>query len=171
MERCTVNDVTPGEVIVRAATASDAPLIASIWHLGWRDGHEGHVPEELLRARDEESFHSRALRRVADTTVVAVDGTIAGFVMVVGDEIEQVYVAREQRGSGVAAVLLAHAERIVASHGHRYAWLAVVAGNSRARRFYQRNGWSDQGPIDYPAATASGPVLVPAHRYQKDVTG
>jgi GNAT superfamily N-acetyltransferase len=158
------------EIGIRPATGADAPIVATIWHRGWLDGHEGHVPDELVSARSEASFLLRASRRVADTTVATVDGAVAGFVMVVDDEVEQVYVAQAHRGSGVAAALLLRAEQVVAGNGHRSAWLAVVAGNARARRFYERNGWVDQGPIDYPAATDGDPVSVPAHRYEKPVT-
>jgi GNAT superfamily N-acetyltransferase len=89
--------------------------------------------------------------------------------MVVGDEVEQVYVDADHRGSGVAALLLAEAERLVAGNGHAQAWLAVVGGNTRARRFYERNGWHDEGPFEYAAATADGPIAVPCQRYVKSV--
>jgi GNAT superfamily N-acetyltransferase len=130
----------------------------------------GHVSEELVRARTEASFRSRASERIADTTVATVDGALAGFVMVVDDEVEQVYVAQAHRGTGVAAALLERAEQIVAGNGHESAWLAVVAGNARARRFYERSGWIDQGPIDYPAASDDGPISVASRRYAKRVS-
>lgn len=156
--------------MLRPATNADALAIAAIWSRGWRDGHEGHVPDRLLEARTYESFKSRAAGRVNDAVVAVVDGNVAGFVMVMEDEVEQVYVAQEHRGTGVASMLLAEAERIVAANGHERAWLAVVAGNARARRFYERHGWIDEGLIRYPAATASGAILVDAHRYAKRVT-
>ena len=80
-------------VMLRQATANDAPKIAEIWHLGWRDGHLGFVPEELVAARHEDSFRIRAAQRVSDTAVAVINGEVAGFMMVVGDEVEQVYVA------------------------------------------------------------------------------
>lgn len=128
------------------------------------------MSDELVRARTEASFRSRASLRVPDTTIATVDGAVAGFIMVVEDEVEQVYVARPHRGTGVAAALLARAEEIVADNGHESAWLAVVSGNARARRFYERNGWIDAGLIDYPAATDDGSVSIPANRYDKRVT-
>jgi GNAT superfamily N-acetyltransferase len=87
--------------------------------------------------------------------------------MVVDDEVEQVYVAQAHRGTAVAAALLAEAERLVAAGGHERAWLAVVAGNTRARRFYERNGWADEGPFEHSAEGPAGPIRVPAHRYVK----
>ena len=154
---------------LRSATPDDAPAIARIWYDGWRDGHLGHVPDELVTARTPASFDQRAAARVGDTVVASVDGAVAGFIMVVGDEVEQVYVAGDHRGTGLAAVLLNEAERLVAANGHDQAWLAVAAGNARARRFYERGGWTDDGLFDYPAATADGPMPVPCHRYVKDV--
>jgi GNAT superfamily N-acetyltransferase len=156
-------------VTVRPATLADSSMVAEIWHRGWRDGHEGNVPDELAAVRTSESFRARASQRTSDTAVATVGETVAGFVMVVEDEVEQVYVAAEYRGTRVAGVLLAEAERLVATNGHDRAWLAVVAGNSRARRFYERHCWIDDGLMDYSATTANGPILIQAHRYAKRV--
>jgi ribosomal protein S18 acetylase RimI-like enzyme len=153
--------------IIRPAIAEDAPAVADIWREGWRDGHLGHVPDELVAVRTPETFQTRAAERVDDTSVAVVDGKVAGFVMVVGDEVEQVYVASASRGSGLAAVLLAEAERLVAAGGHQRAWLAVAPGNARARRFYERSGWIDEGPFEYRAKVAGGTIAVPCQRYVK----
>ena len=75
---------------LRPGTASDAAEVARIWHQGWRDGHLGSVPDQLLPERDEASFIERAPKRVADTTVLEVDGGVAGFIMILGDEADQV---------------------------------------------------------------------------------
>ena len=154
---------------VRPAAAGDADAIAAIWYAGWRDGHLGHVPAELVAVRTEESFSARAGERISDATVAVVDDQVAGFVMVMGDEVEQVYVGRDHRGSGVAGTLLAEAERQVKANGHGTAWLAVATGNARARRFYERNGWTDDGAFDYQAPAGRGTLPVPCHRYVKPV--
>jgi GNAT superfamily N-acetyltransferase len=154
-------------VTLRAARAEDGGDIAEVWHSGWQDGHLGLVPQELVDARTEASFRQRASERIADTTVAAVDGAVVGFVMVVDDEVEQVYVSAAHRGTGVAKVLIGEAERQVRASGHRRAWLAVVAGNTRARAFYERAGWVDEGPFDYAAAAEDGPIAVPCRRYAK----
>jgi len=156
-------------VVLRPARAEDAPAVAEIWRTGWRDGHLGHVPDELVAARTPESFDVRAAERVGDTVVALLGETVAGFVMTAGDEVEQVYVGAGQRGTGVAALLLAEAERLVHHGGHERAWLAVVAGNTRARAFYARHGWTDEGPFDHHAEGPDGPITVPAHRYVKRV--
>ena len=91
--------------------------------------------------------------------------------MIVHDaEVEQVYVAREARGRGVADLLLRRAEATVAARFGR-AWLAVAPGNVRARRFYERSGWHDAGGFEYAAEVANGTLAVPCRRYEKAVTG
>jgi GNAT superfamily N-acetyltransferase len=156
-------------VMLRQGSQKDASDIAEIWHLGWRDGHLGFVPQELVEARTEESFRARAAARAGETTVALIDGAIAGFIIVVDDEVEQVYVSESHRGTGVAGVLISQAERQVRANGHSKAWLAVVAGNERARAFYERSGWHDEGPFIYATATEIGPIEVPCHRYTKHV--
>lgn len=154
---------------LRPGTSEDAGAVAEIWYLGWQDAHRGNVPDDLVVARTKEPFWERAAQRVGDTVVVTVDGQVAGFVMVVDDEVDQVYVPADHRGSGVAVALLGAAEQQVAANGHGKAWLAVVAGNARARKFYERQGRTDEGRFDHEAPSDSGPILVPAHRYVKSV--
>lgn len=157
-------------VTIRPGRAADAAVVARIWHDGWRYRHRGHVPPELLAAPTPESFVVRARQQVDITAVATVDGAVAGFVMVVGDEVEQVYVAAEHRGGRVQDALLAEAERRVRDGGHAEAWLAIVAGNTRARRFCERQGWTDEGLFDHAAPSETGPTSVPSHRYVKRVT-
>ena len=158
----------PPGVLLRAASVEDVEDIAVLWHRGWRDGHLGHVPEALHPFRRLVDFQQRVPPRIP-TTTVAVGGTeIVGFVTVHDDEVEQVYVAASARGSGVAALLLRHGETVVAAR-HPKAWLAVAVGNARARRFYERQGWTDAAALDYPAETAAGPIPVPCRRYEKVV--
>ena len=153
--------------MLRRARPAEAPVVAEIWHAGWADGHLGHVPDELVAIRDAADFRARAAARIDDVHIALVDGEVAGFVMTRGDEVEQVYVSGDHRGSGVADTLLADAERRIRAAGFERTWLAVVAGNARARRFYERRGWVDEGPIVYEAPGPGGPIDVPAHRYAK----
>jgi GNAT superfamily N-acetyltransferase len=157
-------------ILLRPATPGDAPHVAEIWCAGWLDAHLGGVPHELVAARTPDSFQRRAAERVRDTTVATVGGSVAGFMMVVRDEVEQIYVAREHRGRGVAQQLLTAAEQQVADNGFGEAWLAVVAFNARARAFYTRAGWIDRGLFNYQAFGEAGPINVPAHRYTKCVS-
>ncbi|HEY3528333.1 MAG TPA: GNAT family N-acetyltransferase [Nocardioides sp.] len=158
--------------ILRPATTDDVESIADLFHRGWHDAHPGKVPDGLTERRTREAFGDRVARRVAETnetTVAEVDGAVAGFIMIDGDEVEQVYVDRAFRGSGVAAVLLTAAERQVAAGGHRLAWLAVVVGNDRAQAFYRRQGWVDEGDLPYPVTALGETFISPCRRFTKRV--
>jgi GNAT superfamily N-acetyltransferase len=158
--------------ILRPATIDDIEAIADLFHRGWHDAHPGHVPDGLTERRTASAFHDRVARRVAETdetTVADADGEIAGFIMVAGDEAEQVYVDRGFRGSGLAARLLTEAERQIAAGGHDVAWLAVVRGNERARAFYAKQGWVDEGDLDYPVTALGETFVSPCRRFSKRV--
>ena len=154
---------------LRPATPDDMATVADIWHAGWHVTHPGHVPDGLTARRPLAAFHDRAPGRVDDTTVAERDGSIVGFLMVTGDEVEQVYVAPPAFGTGVADLLLAEGERQVAAGGHGVAWLAVARGNARARRFYERQGWADEGDLDYPVVALGESFISPCRRYTKSV--
>ena len=160
------------EPILRPATPDDVDAIAELFHRGWHDAHPGNVPEGLTERRTAEAFHDRVAQRVAETyetTVAEVDGEIAGFIMVDGDEAEQVYVDRAFRGTSVAGTLLTEAERQVAAAGHEVAWLAVVRGNDRAQAFYLKQGWVDEGDLDYPVTALGETFISPCRRFTKRV--
>jgi putative acetyltransferase len=154
--------------VIRPAQPSDVRAVAEIWHEGWHDAHAGHVPDGLTAARTLPAFRERVEAAVPVTTVAVVEAGVAGFVMVVDDEVEQVFVARRHRGGGVAEVLLDEAERQVAA-AYDVAWLAVVAGNARARRFYERRGWVDEGDLPYEVTAAGETFVSPCRRYTKRV--
>ncbi len=156
--------------ILRPATVDDIDAIADLFHRGWHDAHPGHVPAGLTERRTPAAFHERVAHRVTETdetTVADADGEVAGFIMVAGDEAEQVYVDRRFRGSGLAATLLTEAERQIAAGGHDVAWLAVVRGNERARAFYAKQGWVDEGDLDYPVTALGETYISPCRRFSK----
>src|SRR5207245_6720904 len=146
-------------ISLRAATPDDVEVIAGLWHQGWLDGHVGHVPDALLPHRRPIDFRNRVPPRVPDTTVAIVASGVVGFVTVHDDEVEQLFVAQSARAGGAADALLRHAEQVIAARSD-VAWLAVVAGNARARRFYERSGRGAAGGFDYAAEIAGGPIPV-----------
>jgi GNAT superfamily N-acetyltransferase len=77
---------------------------------------------------------------------------------------------RATRGTGVADTLMPKAERRIARAGHATAWLAVVAGTTRARGFYERGGWAGAGAFADAAAGRDGPIWVPARRGVKHLS-
>ena len=153
--------------VLRPAVAADTEVIARLWHEGWRDGHLEHAPEQLLKDRTIEMFRARTTDRIDEMTVATVDGIVAGFVIVTDDEVEQVYVDRAFRGRGVARAVLLDGERRVGEQGYAEAWLAVIDGNSRARAFYEREGWVDAGLVEYEVPATDPQLVWDVHRYTK----
>ncbi len=144
--------------------------MAAIWHAGWHEAHSGHVPAGLTAARTPVSFRERAADLVPCTVVAVDEREMAGFVTVVDDEVEQLFVAVDHRGTGLATRLLTTGEERVAHGGYDAAWLAVVAGNARARRFYERQGWSDAGDLPYEVTAGGSTYVSPCRRYEKVVS-
>jgi GNAT superfamily N-acetyltransferase len=96
-----------------------------------------------------EAVHERwaeALRDPAASVVVAerVDEPV-GVVLVRPEWLDGLYVAPEWWGKGVAAALHDRALEIVRALGSTRCHLWVLEGNLRARRFYERRGWEENG--------------------------
>jgi ribosomal protein S18 acetylase RimI-like enzyme len=159
-------------MLIRPAEEGDVPEVARVWASGWRDAHVGHVPEALLAARTEEYF-TRNADELVGTTRIAVDddGTVLGVVLVDGEELFQLAVAAEARGRGVGQALVTAAEELIGAD-HDRAELAVVPGNSTARRLYERCGWTDLGEVTLPARpgeSGGAPVPVVVRHYVKQL--
>lgn len=108
--------------------------------------------------------------RSSEMIVALVDEEPVGFVLVVANEVEQIYVDRQHRGSGVALNLLSAGEALINAAGFELAWLAVVGGNARATAFYRRHGWVDRGPVTYPAEFGTATIGVSARRFEKPLS-
>ncbi len=153
--------------VLRPAELADVDALGTLWYESWRDGHLEHAPEVLLKDRTPEMFRTRTADRLDEMTVATVDGAAAGFVIVTDDEVEQVYVGRAFRGTDVAKTVLREGERRVGEQGYDEAWLAVIDGNARARAFYEREGWVDQGLVEYDVPATDPPLVWDVHRYTK----
>lgn len=150
--------------MIRPAGPDDAAALARIWHDAWHDAHDGHVPAGLVAARTHASFVERIADLLPRAVVAEADGEVAGFVALDGDELELLFVARSHRGTGVAGALVAAAEARGAT------WLSVVAGNARARRFYERQGYADTGPDREEVTVAGATYVVEGRRYERQLS-
>jgi ribosomal protein S18 acetylase RimI-like enzyme len=151
---------------VRPAEIAEVDYLARLWYDGWQDAHARILPAELTRIRTLESFRERLAAALGDVRVAGPLGAPAGFCIVRGDELYQLYVAAGARGSGVAALLMADAEARLAEAGADAAWLACAVGNDRAARFYEKCGWRRTGTVVYqPDAWDGAPLEV--WRYEK----
>jgi GNAT superfamily N-acetyltransferase len=155
---------------VRAAEEAELDQLAKLWHDGWQDAHARIVPAELTRLRTLESFRERLQAALPATRVAGPSGAPAGFCIVKGDELYQLFVSAPARGSGVAAELIADAEARLSASGVHTAWLACAIGNERAARFYEKRGWRRVGTMVNQLETTSGTFLLEVWRYEKRVS-
>jgi len=119
------------------------------------------------RLRTLESFRDRLEAGRASVRVVGSPGAPLGFSMVKDDELYQLYISAQARGTGVAAALIADAEARIAATGFDTAWLACAIGNLRAARFYEKSGWRRVGTVVIDSETSSGSFPLDVWRYEK----
>jgi GNAT superfamily N-acetyltransferase len=178
------------EFHVRVATDVDAHIVASIKVSSWRAGYIGIVPSDVLAAMDVDEITGQWEQILRDAPsnggctlfVAGPDGTVGGFASVcpyqptedteLGDDPDgepaACYLDPAWWGNGAGDSLLRAAEAELRRLGHRDAGLWVFEQNPRARRFYERNGWSDDGVVErrIPIGDAN-PARV---RYRKNLT-
>ena len=94
-----------------------------------------------------------------------------GLCVIRADELHQLFVAADARGSGVAAALLADGESRLARNGIRQAWLDVVVGNQRAMRFYDKHGWRQTRRQGFDVETPTGIFPVEIQYMEKTLAG
>ena len=152
---------------VRTAEAVELDRLAWIWFNGWQDAHAAIVPAELTHRRTLDSFRERLPPLLSDTRVVGAPGDPLGFAIIKADELYQLYVSAQSRGSGVAAALMADAEKRLAAAGVGTAWLACAIGNDRAARFYEKQGWRRSGIATSQLETDAGVFPLEVWKYER----
>ena len=164
---------------IRPATPSDASSVGALWHSAYYDDPgTASLPDEFLAERNLREFTRRASEKVphmfvASEAGAAADAPLAGFCVAYREraEMEQLFVARHARGTGVAARLIAAAERsLAASPTAVTAFLVAFAANARGRRFYEKCGWACAGPVVWPVEISGGNTYpLSLVRYEKRV--
>jgi ribosomal protein S18 acetylase RimI-like enzyme len=154
---------------VRSAEEVEVGQLAKIWYDAWHEAHAHIVPAELTQLRTLKSFRERLQAALPNVRVAGPSGEPVGFCIVRGDELYQLFVSSQARGSGVAAELVADAEAQLSENGAETAWLACAIGNDRAARFYEKCGWRRVGTMINLAETSQGEFLLESWRYEKSL--
>lgn len=165
----------PDEVTIRAGVRGDADGIADVQVASWRAGYAHVFPETVLYADDFDGSRRRFWtswrfapgHRVAVAVVPEGEGErVVGFASY-GPERERArgftgrgelwafYLHPDVWGTGIADRLIDHAHERLLAEGFADAVLWVLDDNPRARRFYERHGWSATG-IDATLDLAGG---------------
>lgn len=155
---------------VRNADPAELDSLAALWLEGWRDAHEGIVPKELARYRTLTSFRQRLAESLSQVRVIGPAGQPLGFSWTKEDELYQLYVSAEARGTGIASALIADGEQRIADVGIQVAWLACAIGNERAAKFYEKSGWHRTGVVTSKLPTPDGMFALEVWRYEKDLS-
>lgn len=132
---------TTGSPILRPLASEDFPALADMWVAAWRAAYP-HIDFDARRAWFAE--HVRDLQRDGAQAIVAARGeAVDGFLLIDPQTgyLDQIVVAPERRGDGIAAQLLDKARRLSPSHLE----LHVNQDNALAIRFYEKHGFSIAG--------------------------
>ncbi|WP_369371846.1 N-acetyltransferase family protein [Promicromonospora sp. Populi] len=149
---------------LRTATLSDAAAVARVHHTTWVTTYGAILPPEFWATATLErrtSTWQRWLANGAAPVVAEVEGEVIGIAMA-GDAVEQedvvpvrgrqlylLYVLAAHHGTGVGQSLL---DAVVPPGTGAQLW--VAEDNPRARRFYERNGFTLEGARVVDASTA-----------------
>jgi ribosomal protein S18 acetylase RimI-like enzyme len=155
---------------IRPADVGEIEHLARLWHAVWHESHAPIQPAALARRRTVGNFRDRLQLSLPDIRVAEVDGTAVGFCVIKDDELYQLFVAAEARGTGAAAALIADAEARLAARGVEVAWLSCAIDNHRAARFYEKSGWHLVGTVVENLDTADGPFPLEIWRFEKRLT-
>ena len=143
---------------VRPVVPQDAYNVARVQVRSWQWAYRGLIAQSYLDSLEPETWAGRyTFGRIGiglPSTLVAVDGsTICGLVttglcrdedLPNCGELMAIYVDPAQVGTGVGRLLITAArQRLRAVSAQAALW--VLDGNVRARRFYERDGWSFDG--------------------------
>ncbi|WP_447977966.1 N-acetyltransferase family protein [Candidatus Nitrospira bockiana] len=99
-----------------------------------------------------------------DGYVIEVDGRVAGLALVrrqflFGDYLELLAIAPGRQGQGLGNRLLGHVEQIVFTRAKNL-FACVSDFNTGARRFYQRHGYREIGPMPDLLMPGSSEILL-----------
>lgn len=155
---------------VRRLEPGEYTALAEMWHAAWHDGHGAIVPPELVAVRTLSDFRAR-VPLIADLCrVIGPIGRPLGVCAVRTNEIYQLFVAQTAKGTGVAAQLLTEGEGRIAQACHADGFLDCHPDNTRALRFYRRNGWCEDGLARVDLDTSKGAFAIDTMILRKPLT-
>jgi len=138
--------------LLRAATHADVEAIMDVQQEGSVRALSGLYPQDEypfpraeLTARWAEEIADPSVRAL----VILLDGQVAGYAALQDDQLLHFGTATSTWGTGLASA--AHDEIVELLGGSGRLW--VLAGNHRARRFYEKMGWRASGrsvPDEFP---------------------
>ncbi len=147
------------EVSFRRATLDDADAMGRIGALSWQTAYRGIVPDDVLDnitpdARAQRFRQGYQAYPQAKYWLVLADGVEAGMIIAHPcrdddardcGEIGAIYFLPENWRQGLGSAAMAHALQALREMGFGQVVLWVLEQNSRARRFYEKQGFTPDG--------------------------
>jgi ribosomal protein S18 acetylase RimI-like enzyme len=168
-------------VTARPAQLTDTDAIGELHVRTWRAAYPGLLPEATLEAMDarvQAAMWTRVFRPHARTRLLVAEraGVVVGFAAYgpnreddlgsEAGELYAIYVSPEAWGTGAGHALMTEVIGGLRALGKTMAVLRVLDANERARRFYEREGWTfDRATEPYEADG----VDVPEVRYRRSL--
>ena len=146
-------------MLIRSAVPEDALAVAHVHVRAWRAAYRRLLPSDYLERLRPEERAARYEFGVSDprkpSTLVAVDdGAIVAFATVGPardadvqgcGELCALYVTPQWWGKQLGCAMIEQGRASLRARGYEVAVLWVLAGNTRAERFYRRDGWRIDG--------------------------
>jgi GNAT superfamily N-acetyltransferase len=133
---------------IRDARPEEAPLLATVQERA-SVAALGHIFPPKLYPYPREAIRDRWAEALADPAkrvlLAVVEDEPAGAACVSEEWLEGLYVVPERWGTGLADALHGQALELVRALGSTRCHLWVLEDNARARRFYERRGWRENG--------------------------
>lgn len=161
--------------MIRLAVQQDSDRLAEVHVKSWQHTYRGTFPDHFLDSLDVERrarFFADRIGAGALVFVAETEGAVVAFCWPThGDEegwgeILSIYAHPDHWGHGHGRALLEAAERHLREEGLRRVLLWVLDSNTRAREFYERQGWSLGGGMKIEEI---GGVQVTEVRYEKEL--
>ena len=141
---------------IRDARIEESPILAAVQELA-SVAALGHIFPPGLYPYPRAAVQARWLAAVAEpatrTLIALNEDEPLGAALVSEEWLEGLYVVPERWGTGLAAELHDRALDAVRDLGSERCQLWVLEDNARARRFYERRGWRENGQtrvVEYP---------------------
>jgi GNAT superfamily N-acetyltransferase len=136
--------------VIRPSGRDEAETHFAVQRAACIDAFPDIFPPDLYPFPDD-AVRERWLNASGTVLVVERDGTVAGVAAVESCWLNGFYVIPAYWGTGVAEELHAAAVALQPDCGELRLW--VLEGNRRARRFYEKHGWLQNGEtrvVEYP---------------------
>lgn len=154
---------------IRRVELKDAALLSEISKETFADTFAGTCTEDDMKSFLLENFNLEKVKQeLSDKNdlyfFIEEDGVTAGYVRLMEDyslfneikkwkalELKRIYVTKEFHGKGIAQQLIKFVEDFARENKYEVLWLGVWEHNHRAKRFYEKSGFSDSGYMhDFP---------------------